>query len=465
MMYKPFLLLFALAASFLACRPEDSPSIDPDKALSGGPLLTTFDASENAFGHQANGLTFTEDGRFVSGNSLFQSNWVTAPASVQSLDGLGPMFNVSSCGGCHFKDGRAKPVWESNAPQNGLLFRLSVPGMELHGGPLGEPNYGEQLQDRAILDAKIEGKISITYTEIPGNYPDGSAYSLRKPAYTPEGLNFGDLQPDYMLSPRIAQQLSGLGLLEALPENSILALSDPADANGDGISGRPNYVWDASLQKNVLGRFGWKANQPNLKQQTAAAFNGDIGITSSIFPLEGFTPAQQQLYAQIPNGGSPELSDEQLEKVSFYLQVLAVPARRDLNDAQAQNGEILFAKIGCGKCHSPLLETDDSHPIAVLRNTKIRPYTDLLLHDMGPELADGRPDFLADGQEWRTQPLWGIGMIRTVNKHQFLLHDGRARNIEEAILWHGGEAQSSREAFKSLKKQERDDLLRFLERL
>lgn len=449
-----------------ACHPDEAPPSDaPDRRLSGGALLSTFDESENAFGHQAGGLTFEEDGRFVAGNSLFQSNWVTAPASVQSLDGLGPLFNVSSCGGCHFKDGRAQPPATPDAPLNGLLFRLSVPGAGAHEEPLPEPNYGGQLQNRAIQGVTPEGHVRVTYVELPGKYPDGTAYTLRQPVYTFSDLGFGPMAAAVQVSPRIAQQLPGLGLLEAVPESVLLSHADPADLDKDGVSGRPNYVWDVEKQQTALGRFGWKANQPTLRQQTAAAFQGDIGITSPLFGLEGLTAAQWQAYGGLPHGGSPELSAAQLEKVSFYLQTLCVPARRNLQTPAVQQGEQLFETIGCAKCHLPALKTGSDHPVAVLRNTDIFPYTDLLLHDMGEGLADGRPDFLADGREWRTPPLWGIGLIRTVNKHSTLLHDGRARNLEEAILWHGGEAAAAQTRFTGLKKAEREALLAFLEGL
>lgn len=462
-------LVFLLALCpllFFNCRPEDPTPVDtPDNRLSGGVLLSTFDQSENAFGHQANGLTFEEDGFFVAGNALFQSNWVTAPASVQSLDGLGPLFNVSSCGGCHFKDGRAKPPATPDAPLNGLLFRLSVPGSGPHGEPLGDPNYGGQLQDRSILNVLPEAKIRVSYTEQPGAYPDGNVYALRQPVYTFQDFNFGPLAANVQVSPRIAQQLPGLGLLEAIPESAILALADEQDRDNDGISGRANYVWDTEQQQTVLGRFGWKANQSSLRQQAAGAFNGDIGITSAIFPLEGFTDAQWQQYGGLPNGGQPELTEAQLAKITFYLQTLCVPARRNPEDALVKRGAVLFGQLGCAKCHVPSLQTGTAHPIAVLNHTAIAPYTDLLLHDMGEGLADNRPDFLATGREWRTPPLWGIGMVPTVNKHSYLLHDGRARNFEEAILWHGGEAAKSQTSFTQLTKADREAVLRFLENL
>ncbi|GJM34839.1 MAG: thiol oxidoreductase [Saprospiraceae bacterium] len=449
-----------------ACKKDDP--VDPsakDEIYSGGKNFTTFDFSENAFGVQGKNLSSEEQNLFVVGNSLFRRNWVTAPSSVQSLDGLGPIFNAISCGSCHFKDGRAAPPTFPDEPLNGLLFRLSIPGTSPFGGPLPEPVYGGQLQDKAILGVAREAQVRVSYTEIPGQYPDGTTYSLRKPNYEFEDLAYGDFHTELMFSPRIAPQIPGLGLLENVPESVLLEYADEQDQDGDGISGRANYVWDTEKQQVVMGRFGWKANKSSLKEQTAGAFNGDMGIVSNLFSDDDFTSTQEQQYGEIPNGGSPELSDEQLKRVTLYLQTLSVPARRNYEDPQIQEGEKLFAELNCGSCHRPNLETGTEHSVAPLNAQLIRPYSDLLLHDMGEGLADHRPDYLASGREWRTPPLWGIGMIQTVNDHNYLLHDGRARNLEEAILWHAGEADVSKEAFMNLTKAERDALIAFLESL
>lgn len=451
-----------------SCKEEQSlpvAGVETDEQYSGGAQATTFDFGENAFGVQAKGMTAEQDGFFVTGNSIFRSNWVTAPASVQSLDGLGPLFNAISCGSCHFKDGRAQPPGTPEQPLNGLLFRLSIPGTDAHGGPLGDPVYGGQLQDKAILSVQNEGSVRVIYQETGGAYADGTSYSLRRPVYEFHDLHYGDFAPGWMYSPRIAPQMPGLGLLEIVPEADLLAWADENDADKDGISGRANFVWEIETQQMVLGRFGWKANQPSLLQQTAGAFNGDIGITTSLFPQDHLSPAQQQQYPGIPNGGNPELSDESLHKVVSYMRSLSVPARRNHDDAAVLRGKYLFTELNCSGCHRPELSTGAGGSIAALQHQKIRPYTDLLLHDMGLELADGRPDYLASGSEWRTPPLWGIGLIPTVNGHSFLLHDGRARNPEEAVLWHGGEAEKAREGFKKLTLEDRDALILFLESL
>jgi CxxC motif-containing protein (DUF1111 family) len=466
-MKKTLCILLASALAWFGCNKGDSALLQPEpgEQYTGGTQATTFDFGQNAFGGKVSGLSAEQAGFFATGNSFFRSNWVTAPSPVQSLDGLGPLFNALSCGSCHFKDGRARPPAMPDEPVAGLLFRLSVPGTDPHGGPLGDPVYGGQFQDRAILNVLPEGRVRVSYQEVPGQYPDGSTYSLRKPVYEFLDLGYGSLAAGWMFSPRIAPQVPGLGLLELVPEADILSYADENDADKDGISGRPNRVWDAESGQTLLGRFGWKANQPHLKQQTAAAFNGDIGITSSLFPEDHLSQAQKALYPNIPNGGEPEIPDDILQKAVLYMRALAIPARRDHADQTVLRGKQLFREIGCAKCHRPSMNTGSGGDIAALQNQKIWPYSDLLLHDMGPGLADGRPDFLATGTEWRTPPLWGIGLIKTVNGHSFLLHDGRARNAEEAVLWHGGEAEKSLDSFKKLNKEDREALLRFLDSL
>lgn len=463
-------LLISISSSILlliAChKKEDLPLAlaTPAEEYAGGINGTTFDFSENAFGEAVKGLNGEQEGYFVTGNSFFRTNWVSAPGSVNSVDGLGPMMNALSCGSCHFKDGRAKPPATSDEVLNGLLFRLSIPGVDAHGGPLGDPNYGEQLQDKAIQMVQAEAKVRVSYTSIVGTFLDGS-YSLRNPVYVFEDLQYGPFAAGWMFSPRIAPQLPGLGLLELVPETDILAWADEQDANGDGISGRANYVWDAVTQQSKLGRFGWKANQPSLYQQTAGAFNGDLGITTPLFPQDQLTPVQQAAYSNVPNGGNPELEEVTLKKVVSYMQCLSVPARRNYKDPVVLRGKYLFSELKCAACHRPEMKTGNNGAIEALFGQQIFPYTDLLLHDMGPELADNRPDYLASGSEWRTPPLWGLGLIQTVNDHTFLLHDGRARNAEEAILWHGGEGAGSRDRYKRLNAEDRLALLQFLDSL
>ncbi len=428
-----------------------------------GGETTAYTDTRNAFGLPARNLDNQQRRTFAVGNSFFRQNWVTAPASTTARDGLGPTFNALSCSSCHTLDGRAKPPDGPDDPERGLLFRLSVPGHDATGGPLPDPVYGGQLQDRAVLLMAPEGRMIVLYREEPGRFPDGETYSLRVPAYEIGELAFGPLDPEIMLSARVAPTVIGMGLLEAIPEADILALGDPGDADGDSVSGRPNMVWDARQGGAALGRFGWKANQPSVEQQTAGAFLGDIGITSSLNPGENCPRVQHDCLRTI-GGGNPEIPDGRLAQVVFYTQTLAVPAMRNPDDPQVVRGAGLFVDAGCHLCHTPSHTTGD-HPVGPLANQTIYPYTDLLLHDMGPGLADGRPDFQASGQEWRTPPLWGIGLVETVNGHTMFLHDGRARNLTEAIIWHGGEGETSKEAFLGLSKENREALIKFLESL
>lgn len=453
-------IFFSFGFMVSSCRKDDSLQAEQGEEYSGG-AATVFDQSQNAFGQQVAGLSYDEGLHFFAGNSFFKQNWVTAPASTTARDGLGPLFQARSCSSCHALDGRGQPPLIPGKESIGLLLRISMPGADAHGGPLPDPTYGDQLQDNSISSVQPEGKFDITYSFINGTYKDGTAYTLRKPVYTIHSLSYGSMQAN-LVSPRVGQQIIGMGLLEAISEQTIVALADEADANGDGISGKANYVWDAQHQTMALGRFGWKANQPSVFQQTCGALAGDLGITTHLFDQENCGGIAN--CGSIPNGGSPEIEDDLLNKMVLYTKVLAVPARRDWNDQDVLYGKALFTNIGCASCHTPKLQTGTSN-ISSHNNQTIRPYTDMLLHDMGDELADGRPDYLANGNEWRTPPLWGIGLLQTVNGHTFLLHDGRANNIEEAILWHDGEAEKAKNAFKNLSKEDRDKLIRFLNTL
>ncbi|GAB4561577.1 MAG: di-heme oxidoredictase family protein [Haliangiales bacterium] len=435
---------------------------EADGLLAGGEDGTVFDAGRNAYSHPLPGLSTDEERGFFRGRALFRDDWVQAPASTQTRDGLGPLFNARSCVACHVRDGRGRPPIDDESLVS-LLFRLSVPGAGENGAPLPEATYGGQLQPFSVPGVAADGDVQIEYEAVPGSYGDGEEYSLRRPRYQLVGLGYGDASDEVLISPRVAPAMHGLGLLSAVPEATIVALADEDDSDGDGISGRANYVWDQERGQVALGRFGWKANQPSLLQQTAGAFNGDLGITSRLFPSDDCTAAQPGC-AEATSGGDPELIDGFLEDVALYTRTLAVPARRALDSAEVRAGQELFSEFGCASCHTPRLQTGESD-IDALADQTIYPYTDLLLHDMGPELADDRPDFLADGREWRTAPLWGIGLVEAVNSHQFFLHDGRARGLAEAILWHGGEAEPARERFRTAPAVERAQLIAFLESL
>ena len=419
-----------------------------------------FVAGRNAFGQPIDSLTREERRAFAVGNNFFNDNWVTAPASTEGRDGLGPLFNAQSCSSCHEFDGRGAPPMSADDPERGLLLRLSVVSPDGSSAP--DPVYGGQLQDRAISGVPVEGRIVIERTEVHGTYADGTPYTLLAPTYTIEDLGYGPLATDVAISPRIAPAVFGVGLLEAVPDDVLLDLADPDDADGDGISGRVNRVLDPSGEM-VIGRFGWKSNVATVEQQTAGAFHGDIGISSRLNPAQDCTDTQVDCAVAI-NGGDPELDDAKLERVTFYTRTLAVPARRDVGDLDTDAGAAVFDALGCSSCHRPEMQTGQA-AVAATSNQTIRPYTDLLVHDMGPGLADDRPDGEATGSEWRTAPLWGIGLIDEVNGHTRLLHDGRARNAEEAILWHGGEAAVAQRRFLRLDAATRGQLLMFLDSL
>lgn len=424
---------------------------------------TVLDETRDAFSQPAPSLTPLHRSAFFVGNSLFNRSWVAAPASVESRDGLGPLFNARSCSGCHFKDGRSRPP-EPGLPMRTMLLRVSVPGRGPHGAPLPDPIYGDQIQGSANPGVTPEADVVVRYHPVRGTFADGEPYELTKPEYRLEHAGYGAPSAGLLASPRVAPAMIGLGLLEAVPERTLREREDPNDANHDGVSGRANAVWDVKRGAQALGRFGWKAEQPTVEQQAATAFLADLGLTSSLFPDQGCTPAELRCREQ-PNGGSPEVSDELLRDVVLYARTLGVPARRRGDEAGVRDGEALFERAGCSACHLPTLRTGSFAAIPELENQAIHPFTDLLLHDLGEGLSDERPTFGADGREWRTAPLWGIGLLRTVNEHTRLLHDGRARDASEAILWHDGEARSAREAFVRQSRPERRALLMFLDSL
>jgi CxxC motif-containing protein (DUF1111 family) len=437
--------------------------------LSGG-TTTVFDTTSGAYGNQAPDLTSDEAETFSLGHATFERDWVTAPATTSDIDGLGPLFNQRSCSACHSHDGRSAPFAADGTTFLGMLFRLSVPGMDEHGGPLGDPVYGLQLRPGALLGVPPDGTPQVSYQEVAGTYGDGTSFSLQTPSYSVTGWNYGDPSSDLLLSPRVGPIMVGLGLLEAIPEQDLLA-GVRSSADADGVLGKANHVWSATRQATVVGRFGWKANVDTVLDQIAGALQGDIGITSSLFPDETCTPAMTACLAA-PNGGMPEVSPMLLTALSQYSETLAVPARRTSaadagvdGEQDAARGEALFGSFGCTSCHKTTFVTGDFPALPQVAGQTIHPYSDLLLHDMGAGLADGRPDFEASGSEWRTPPLWGLGLLRIVNGHQLLMHDARARGVAEAILWHGGEAEAARERFRAASASDRDALVSFVNSL
>jgi CxxC motif-containing protein (DUF1111 family) len=444
----------------IGAAPED----DPLGERTGG--ATTVDASgRNAFSFAAANLSDEERTRFAIGNSFFRRNWVEAPSSTGARDGLGPHFIARSCGGCHVQDGRGAPpaVRRGVVEQPvALLLRLSLPDGR------AEPTYGEQLNNAAVQDVEAEGRVTMRWRALPVRFADGTRVTLQQPVYGFADLAHGPMAKNVLTSPRIAPQLIGVGLLEAIAESDVLRNAAEQAAAPGPIKGQPNRVWDAFTNQPMLGRFGWKANVATLAHQTASAFVGDIGITSSRFAKETCTSAQRDCMAA-PSGGTPEIDDKALADVVFYQAALAPPARRNAGDAAVLRGQTLFAQAQCAACHRPSYLTADG-PLPQMTSKalvaqRIWPYTDLLLHDMGAALADGRPDGRASGRQWKTPPLWGLGLIRDVNGHQRLLHDGRARGVLEAILWHGGEAEASKQAVLKMSRDEREALVRFVESL
>lgn len=453
----PFLLLLLLTS----CSSDDSseyeklPSLN-ERRLAGGET-TVFINTSNAYGMPAPNLSPADLALHLTGDQVFEFVYVTPPNPVNG--GLGPIFNNSSCISCHPKDGRA-PFPTDLSTRSGFFFRVSLPGIAENGGPVPVPGFGLQIQNQAVFGVQPEAKFNVTYSEIVEVLADGTKVILRKPHYSLID-SYIPVPSNILISPRIGSPVFGLGLLEAIPEQDILADVDVNDANKDGIFGKANYVFDAVTKQRKLGRFGWKANTASLLEQCTAAFNNDMGITNYVFPRE--TGYGQSNGSDGLNSGL-EITNDIADAVTFYTQTLAVPASRFHDNTEVRKGAQIFETINCAKCHKPKQRTGHSS-IKALANQVFYPYTDMLLHDMGEELADGRPDFLANGQEWKTRPLWGIGFQYLVNGHTQFLHDGRAQNLTEAILWHGGEAQQSKDKFKQLSKKDREDLLAFLNSL
>lgn len=464
------LCLLPLAFALAACERTPAPA-EPGEALSGG-ATTVRQSDHNAFSLPSANLAPSRRLDFAVGNSFFRNPWVIAPSTTTARDGLGPLFNTNACQNCHIKDGRGHPPAADAVSAVSMLVRLSIPGddspahteLRRRLGVVPEPVYGGQLQDMGNPGHAPEGRVRVSYESVPVLFADGTRVELRKPRLQIDRLGYGELRPDTLFSARVAPPMIGLGLLEAIPEAAILANADPDDRDGDGIRGVPNRVWDDARGATVLGRFGWKAGQPNLNQQNAHAFSGDLGLTTTLLPRDDCSPAQVDCRATAP-GGSPEVSDNILASVLFYSRNLAVPARRGVDRLDVRRGKQLFMDAGCARCHTPSFVTAADAAEPELARQTIRPYTDLLLHDMGEGLADERPEFLASGRQWRTAPLWGIGLTEAVNGHTQFLHDGRARNLLEAILWHGGEAERTRQAVLEFDAGERDALLAFLNSL
>ena len=434
-------------------KPEPLTEEDHNEWYSGG-NQTVFVSGSGAYSKAFPNLTAQQEEVHEIGDVGFEAVFNSDPNQLNY--GLGPVFNNVSCASCHIGDGRGKAP-EAGEALTSLLIRISIPGVGAHGSPNPVPGFGGQLQQRGILGAPPEADVKVAYVEQTYTFADGEPYTLRKPIYT-LASPYQNLPGNVLISPRMASPVFGLGLLEAISEADILAWADENDADGNGISGKPNRVWSVEKQAHTLGRFGWKAGQPTVIQQSAGAYNEDMGITSFIFPVES-TQGQPQ---HSLSTGQKEISDSLLFAVAYYVRTLAVPGRRKADDVVVQQGKALFRQIGCNNCHRPMFTTQTNISSPEFSRQTIFPYTDMLLHDMGDGLADNRPEFDANGYEWRTAPLWGIGLTKAVNGHNNFLHDGRARSFTEAIMWHGGEAEDAKNSFAQLSKAQRDAVIKFL---
>lgn len=457
----------------------DFSKAEPFEVNSGGAATVRVSDTSNAFSQPSGNISFDRELDFKVGNGLFKKLWVSSPSSTLASDGLGPLYNARSCQRCHLKDGRGHPPEGPEDSAVSMLVRISVPAPDTvmsgviqdYIASAPEPTYGGQIQDFGIAGHPAEARVAVTYEETEITLEGGELISLRKPLFGLKNLGYGPLHPEAMISPRIAPQMIGLGLLDAIPVEDILARADPDDADGDGISGRPNIVMSQVYGQPMLGRFGLKAGQPSVWEQSAGAFHGDIGISTPLHPTGyGDCSAQQIACRTAPDGNTPAHDDAEigqlgLELVSFYSSNLGVPARRDYEDVEVLRGKRVFYETGCISCHTPKHVTHRLEGQPEQSFQLIWPYTDLLLHDMGEGLADHRPEARATGREWRTPPLWGIGLTRQVSGHTYFLHDGRARSLMEAILWHGGEAEAAKSRVIAMPKADRDALIRFLESL
>jgi len=475
--------LIALLIVFIHINPVmAAPLFSPNEAQLGGE--TTQQQPQRFLQPLAN-LSLERQSDFFLGLSFFRDPWVKAPATTTARDGLGPLFNMRSCLACHANGGRGLPPLKVGFVAHSMVFRLSLPQQTAQGDYLPDPVYGHQLQalgiDQVLSDhtpqsnlqdkqsklVRGEANVYVDYQPLYGQYADGSVWTIHQPHYQVRDLAYGALHRDVQFSPRVAQPLLGVGLLESIAAVDILQQIDPNDDNADGISGRANHVWDVQQAALVLGRFGHKANQPSVLQQIAAAFRDDIGITNPLFPEENCTAIQQ--CDHYPNGKDlktgVEISATLLNAVNFFVKSQAVFAQRQADNPQVQHGRDLFYQANCQACHRPQFTTAKQADFPELSQQTIYPYSDLLLHDMGRGLADDRPDFAANGQEWRTAPLWGIGLIKKISGYERYLHDGRARSLAEAILWHGGEAENAKQRFIQFSKHEREALLAFLRSL
>ncbi|WP_296403808.1 di-heme oxidoredictase family protein [Psychrobacter sp.] len=467
-------------------------TFDPQEIKQGGDTGISI-ASSESYSKPSSNIPASRKGNFFIGNAFFKQPWVVAPSSTDNRDGLGALFNVAACQSCHIKDGRGHAPLHADDNADSLLIRLAMPAtteqqrLALKNSDIEKVShsvYGGQLQDRGIQGVPAEAKVAVTWTQVPVTFEDGHVVTLRRPNFQLKNPGYGSFDADLMISPRVALPMIGLGLLEHIPAQAIQGQADPNDVDNDSISGKYNWVLDPQTGKKSLGKFGWKAGQTRLITQNMSAFNEDMGLTSRIRPIESCTKNQShclkaQTGADDQGDGKPpvEVSDEVARFVEFYTQNLAVPDRRNANDKIVLAGKKRFYDMGCQSCHTPRYQLPKGKGDNLEQHGQIiYPYTDLLLHDMGDDLADrtiagklpardAQVEFLATSYEWRTPALWGIGLAQTVDSQATFLHDGRARTPMEAVLWHGGEAQTHKQQVLKLDKKGREELQAFLDSL
>lgn len=448
---------------------DNVPTFEQSELLPGGEM-TVKRLAHRSYVAAGRNVGRVKELDFWTGFSFFRDPWVIAPASTLDRDGLGPLFITRSCVTCHHDGGRGPMSPEGIHQPASLIIRL---GSTLEHVNAIDPTYGGQIQPRSVklLHPSIKNQpepeawLDLQYDKVSGQFADGESYTLYKPTYALTKFSLGPLAKDIGLSPRYAPSIYGMGLLDAIDEKDLLAQEDPNDSDNNGISGRYNRVTNVvTKETDAIGRFGFKAKHPTLNQQVAAAFVGDIGITSPMFPNEECTSVQVgcQKVAKLGHPTGVEIPNKLLTLVNDFSAYIGVQPARNLDNKKTQQGRSLFYKASCHQCHTPSYVTNSNYSLPELANQKIWPYTDLALHDMGEGLADGITEFKANGQEWRTPPLWGIGLQRKLSSTARFLHDGRARSINEAILWHGGEAQHAKRHYINMTKTQRDALLVFI---
>lgn len=417
--------------------------------------VETSDTTNQLLSKPIEGLNETQMDTFMLGKSFFRIPWVEAPSATTARDGLGPLFNANTCTSCHPHNGAGSVYGSDGSIARSLVTRLSVRHQkEAYKGLIPDAIYGSQLSINGVKDVPYEGKPTLRYEEKVEYYSDGTRVILQKPIIGVEDLKYGELSSHTAIVHRIAPALVGMGWIERIPEAAILALEDRDDKNGDGIRGKANRVYDIKTKSFTLGRFNWKASASTLTQQSASALREDMGITNPLFPDESCTPSQAECLNAPKGRDTLDATQERLDALAFYLSSLKVPR----STVKSKRGEQLFNEIGCVKCHVASFSLPSGERIA--------PYSDFLLHDMGEALADdGRVEFDAGSNEWRTQPLWSLGKRIQILGQKNFLHDGRARSIEEAVLWHDGEAKIVKEQFKALTKEQRKAVLSFVEEL